>query len=97
MIWIYKIKKKKKKRLDERKREANKSKLANKNKCLTYSIILFFLCLFFFFFLRWKRYFFFDTMDNNITYSRSYRWVSYELSFNKIETKATLETSLGMF
>ena len=42
-------------------------------------------------------YFFFGTMDNNITYGRSYRWVSYELSFNKIETEATLEASLGMF
>ena len=42
-------------------------------------------------------YLFFDTMDNNITYSRSHRWVPYELSFNKIETKATLEASLGMF
>ena len=63
---------------------------------LAYSVLSLFF-FFFFFFLRWKRYFFFDTMDNNITYSRSYRWVPYELSFNKIETKATLETSLGMF
>ena len=62
---------------------------------LNYSVLSLF--VFFFFFLRWKRYFFFDTMDNNITCSRSYRWVSYELSFNKIETKATLEASLGMF
>ena len=49
------IRLKKNKRLGERKREANKSKLTSKNKCLTYSLILLFLCfhLLFFIFLFW--------------------------------------------
>ena len=83
--------------MKEKEKQINLSWQTRINVLPTQLFCSFFVCFFFFFFLRWKRYFFFDTMDNNITYSRSYRWVSYELSFNKIETKATLETSLGMF
>ena len=80
--------------MKEKEKQINLSWQARINVLPTHLFCSFFV---FFFFWRWKRYFFFDTMDNNITYSRSHRWVPYELSFNKIETKATLETSLGMF